>query len=193
MRAQVETHLPLDDGIHEQPQHREHRQGRNALGFLQPYRANSRWILEPPKAGFYGSVLLVLRLQNLRICTPLQPSRRCENRPPVGGLHIREGCARHHEAIAGLHRGRIGLGGPSPARPTPAPGVSHHVIGHGVRAPGPRTPSSLSVPTAFIVRYGRCRIHYTSEAVGCHTPDMLSKSLSFLGLGARIGLGVLLG
>jgi hypothetical protein len=61
-----------------------------------------------------------------------------------------------------------------------------------VRAPGPRTPSSPSLPTACIVRSGRFRIRSTREAVGFHTPDMRSKCLRFLGLGDRRGLGLLL-
>src|SRR5262245_47467299 len=51
--AQVETNLPLDEAVDQQPNDREHRQGGNPFGFLQPYGGNRRRILDPAKAQFH--------------------------------------------------------------------------------------------------------------------------------------------
>src|SRR5262244_2367467 len=40
MVAERAADLPLEHGIHEQPHHREHRQGGNPFGFLQPHRTD---------------------------------------------------------------------------------------------------------------------------------------------------------
>ena len=60
MRAQVQTDLPLDDCIHQQADDREHRQGGNALGFLQPHRANRCRVLDPAKARFHRGILILI-------------------------------------------------------------------------------------------------------------------------------------
>jgi hypothetical protein len=45
--AEIEAHLPLDHGIHQQPHDREHGQRCNPFRFLQPYRADGGGILDP--------------------------------------------------------------------------------------------------------------------------------------------------
>jgi hypothetical protein len=70
MGAEIESDLPLDHGIYEQPHHREHGQGRNPFGFFQPDRADSGGILDPAKARFYRDVLFLICLEQLGIRTP---------------------------------------------------------------------------------------------------------------------------
>ena len=53
MRAQVETDLSLNYAIDQQAEHRQHRQGRDPFGLLQPHGGDRRGILAPAKAGFY--------------------------------------------------------------------------------------------------------------------------------------------
>jgi hypothetical protein len=45
---------------------------------------------------------------------------------------------------------------------------------------------------AFIVRYGRCCLCHTSEALGFYTREMVRHGLSFLGLGPCRRLRLLL-
>ena len=56
MLAEVEAHLPLDHGLHQQPHHREHSQRRNPFGFLQPYRPDGGGMLDPAKTWFYPHI-----------------------------------------------------------------------------------------------------------------------------------------
>jgi hypothetical protein len=60
MGAQVEADLSLDNAVDEQAQHREHRQRRDPFGLLQSHRAEGRGILDPAKARFRRSVLLLI-------------------------------------------------------------------------------------------------------------------------------------
>ena len=71
MVVEIQSDLPLDHGIHEQSHHREHGQGRNPFGFLQPYWGDSCWILDPAKARFHRDILLLIGLEYLGIRTPV--------------------------------------------------------------------------------------------------------------------------
>jgi hypothetical protein len=102
MVAEIQADLPLDHGIHEQPHDREHGQGRNPFGFLQPYRTDGGGILDPAKARFHRDMLLLIRLEQLGIRTPLWPHRGRENSPPVRILGGNQGLGVHPEAIAAL-------------------------------------------------------------------------------------------
>jgi hypothetical protein len=83
MIAQRESDLPLDDRIHQQSHDSEQSQRRNALWFLQPYRADGGRILDPAKARFHGEMLFLIRLEHLGICTPLWPQRGRQDGPPM--------------------------------------------------------------------------------------------------------------
>ena len=83
MLAEIESNLPLDDGIHQQPYDGEHGQRRNPFGFLQPHRADSGGILDPAKARFQRDMLFLIRLEHLGIRTLLWPHCRGEDSPPV--------------------------------------------------------------------------------------------------------------
>src|SRR4029450_12040654 len=109
MVAEREANLPLDHGIHEQPHHREHRQGGNPFGFLQPHRTDGRRVFDPAKAWFHGDMLLLIRLEYLDIRPHRRPQRRGQDRPPlrlVGGNH---GLWGHDEPIADGDRGWLRL------------------------------------------------------------------------------------
>jgi hypothetical protein len=71
MVAEIQADLPLDYRIHEQPYHREHGQGRNPCGFLQPHGTNRSRILDPAKAWFHRDMLFLIRLEHLDIRTLL--------------------------------------------------------------------------------------------------------------------------
>ena len=78
MRAQVAAARPLDHGIHQSADHREHRQGGTPFGFLQPYRAKRCGVLAPAQAGFPRRVLRLIGLEPLRI----RPDRRAHDGQP---------------------------------------------------------------------------------------------------------------
>jgi hypothetical protein len=71
MLAEIEAHLPLDHGIHQQPHDREHGQRCNPFRFLQPYRADGSGILDPAKARFDRDMLFLIGLEDFRIRTHL--------------------------------------------------------------------------------------------------------------------------
>ena len=83
MLAEIESDLPLDDGIHQQPHDGAHGQRRNPFRFLQPHRADSGRILAPAKARFHRDMLFLIRLEHLGIRTPLGLYRGGQDRPPV--------------------------------------------------------------------------------------------------------------
>lgn len=70
------------------------------------------------KAGFYRGVLLVIRLQNLRVRTHLRSEGRREDGPAVVGLHIGQRFDLRHKTIAGFYGGKVGFGWPSSACPS---------------------------------------------------------------------------
>ena len=53
MGVERQSDLPLDHGIPEHPHHREHGQGRDPCGFLQPHRTDGGGMLDPTKARFH--------------------------------------------------------------------------------------------------------------------------------------------
>src|SRR5262249_41832468 len=63
MVAELQADLALDDRVHEQPYHREHGQGRNPCGFLQPHGTDRGRILDPAKARFYSAMLFLIGLE----------------------------------------------------------------------------------------------------------------------------------
>ena len=71
MVTEIQADLPLDDRIHKQPHHREHGQGRNPCGFLQPHGTDRSRILDPTKARFHCDMLFLIRLEHLDIRTLL--------------------------------------------------------------------------------------------------------------------------
>jgi hypothetical protein len=56
MRAQVQTHLPLNDAVNQQADDGQHRQGGNAFRFLKPHGGHGCGVLDPTNAliGFQG-------------------------------------------------------------------------------------------------------------------------------------------
>jgi hypothetical protein len=71
MVAEIQADLPLDYRVHEQPYHREHGQGCNPCGFLQPHGTDRGRILDPAKAWFHRDMLFLIRLEHLDIRTLL--------------------------------------------------------------------------------------------------------------------------
>jgi hypothetical protein len=69
MSVEIQADLSLDHSLHEQPHHRQHGQGGNPFGFLQPPWGASGGILAPAKAGFHRDVLFLLGLEYLSIRT----------------------------------------------------------------------------------------------------------------------------
>jgi hypothetical protein len=63
MIAEIEAHLPLEHGLHEQPPHCEPCQGGNPFGFLSPHRTDGRRVFAPAKAWCYGDMLLLIGLE----------------------------------------------------------------------------------------------------------------------------------
>jgi hypothetical protein len=63
VRVQIESDLALDQRVDQQSNHRQHRQRRNPLGFLQPHRGNRRRVLDPAEARFYRGMLFMVRLE----------------------------------------------------------------------------------------------------------------------------------
>jgi hypothetical protein len=67
MRVQGEPDLALPHAVDQQAEHRQHRQGRDPFGLLQPHGGNRRGMLEPAKAGCYSGLLVLIGLENVRL------------------------------------------------------------------------------------------------------------------------------
>jgi hypothetical protein len=135
MRAQGEAALPLDHAIHQQAHEREHRQGRNPFGLLEPYGADRRRILDPPKARFHGGVLLLIGLENRTLPPALGAYGRGQDDPAV--FLFRHGLDRdlNAEVIAEGHKRWVGLRRASSSCPTCTPCDRDDVIAHRMVAP----------------------------------------------------------
>src|SRR5262245_55516174 len=109
MHAQVQADLPLDDTVDQQANNREHRQGSNPFGLLEPHRSDRRRVLDPPKTRFHGGSLVLIGLENLGIRALLRRHRRGEYCPPIVFFWVTQHLDLNHHAIARLGR----WGGPS--------------------------------------------------------------------------------
>src|SRR5262249_7482289 len=117
MLVEREPDLPLDHRIHQQPHHREPRQGRNPCGFLPPHRTDGSRILDPAKAWFHREVLFLICLEQLRIRTPLGSHRGGQDGSAMRVLRGDQSLWGHDEAIADLHLGYFGLRWTASTRP----------------------------------------------------------------------------
>jgi hypothetical protein len=191
MLAEVEAHLPLDHGIHQQPHDREHSQRRNPLRFLQPYRTDGGGILDPAKAWLYRDMLLLIGLEDLRIRTHFWLYRRGQDRPPVRVRGGDQDLPVYDEAIADLDLGPLGLRWTAALGPFLGDADRFYTIVEGVIAPGVRRVTPPALATAFIIGDGRLGVGRTGKPAGFHAPDVLGKTLGFLGLGCGIGFSSL--
>jgi hypothetical protein len=193
MRLEVQTDLALDDAVHEQAYDGEHRQGRNPFGFLAPYRADRRGMLDPAKARFYSGVLPLIGLENLGIGTDRSADRRGQYRPSIILFSVVQGLDLDHKAITGLCRGWSRLGWPpTPCTPCGARG-SHDAIPYRVIPPGLGPAATPTWSPVLILCNGRCGIRLTGQPPGLHLLHVRSDGAGFLPLRVRIRLRLLLG
>jgi hypothetical protein len=116
LRVEVEAYLPLDQRIDEQSHHREHRECGNPLRFLEPYRRDGRQILDPSKARFHGTMLVMIGTQNLGIGTHRTPNRGRQHGLALLCLRPLPCLRLYDHPVALLHlRGALSPGGPGPA------------------------------------------------------------------------------
>jgi hypothetical protein len=138
-------------------------------------------------------MLLLICLEQLGICTHFGTQCRSQDGPPVLPLGGHESLTVHHEAIAVLTLGDLGLRWP--ASLCPFLGTTHrfYPIVEGVITPGVRRAASPSLPTTCIVGNGLLRVGGTGKPPRFNVPDVLCDMLGFFGLGGGVGAGRLLG
>lgn len=116
----------------------------------------------------------------------------CQDEPPVFLSQDDEDCHFDGEVSAGFSGWRVRLRGAASSCPACASCGCDDGRAHGMRAPqAGRHPSSL--PPAFVRCDGGFSIRPTRTLPRFHALDLLSKGLSFLGLGGHRGLRLLLG
>src|SRR5262247_1976315 len=187
MVAEIQADLPLDDRIHEQPYHREHGQGRNPCGFLQPYRTDGGGLLDPAKARFHGAMLFLIGLEQLGIRTPFWPHRGREDGPPVRVLRGHQGLWVYPEAIADLDLRDLRLRRTTSPRPRLRHTDRVDLVAQAMVPPRPRLASTPSRPTPCVLHNGRFGRGDTRKPSRFDTLDVLGDTFGFLGLGCGIG------
>src|SRR5262245_16577110 len=163
MPAQGQPDLSLDNTGDEQAQYREHREGRDPFGLLQPHGADRCWILDPAQAGFHGGVVLLIDPENVSIRTRLSVHGRGEDGPPIVLFRVAQGFSLDCQARARLRRWWICLRGTSAPSTTRAAGVCHNAIVYGMIPPGLGPAASAAMPSVVILRDGRCGISRTGQ------------------------------
>ena len=187
MVAEIQADLPLDHGIHEQPHHREHGQGRDPFGFLQPHRTDGGGIFDPTKARFHRDMLFLIRLEHLGICTHRWLQRGRQDGPPVCVLGRDQGLWGHDQAraagpLGGLDRGGLGRRRPASTRPFLRDTDRYDPIVQDMVTPRPWRAPTPPLATPFVLGYGCLCVGSTGKPPRFHMLDVLCDTLSFLGL-----------
>ncbi len=193
MIAEIESDLPVDYRLHQQPHDGEPGQRRNPFRFLQPHRADGGGILDPAKARFHGAMLFLIRLENLGIRTHRWPHSGGQDGPPVHVLGGDQGLCVHDQAIADLDLGCLGLRRTASTRPLFGGTDRFHTIVESMIAPKAWLAAPPSLTTAFIVGDGRLGVGRTGKPSGFNALDVLCNALGLVGLGGGVGHGRLLG
>src|SRR5262245_8870611 len=158
MRVQREAPLPLDEAIDQQTDNRQHGQGRNPFRLLEPHGSDRRGILDPTKPRFYSGILVLIGLENVGIATHLRVHGRGQHHPSISLVWVGERLYVHSQAIAGLQRGRVALGGTPPPRPSRAAGVGDDTIVYRMIPPRVWTATAPARLLVLIFRDRRCSI-----------------------------------
>src|SRR5262245_16716146 len=187
MIAKIQADLPLDHRIHQQPYHREHRQGRNPFGFLQPHRTDGRGMLDPAKPWFYRDMLFLIRLEHLSIGTLLWPYCGSQDGPSVRILRRNHDLWAHAEAISGLDLRGLGLRRTAASRPLLRDIDSFDPIVQDMVTPRPRLAPTPPLATPFVLGNGGLRIGGTGKPAGFHALDVLCYTRGLFSLGGCIG------
>src|SRR5215510_13324261 len=166
MRVEREAHLPLEDTVDQQAQHRQPRSRRDPCGLLQPHGSDGSRILEPAKTRFHGGILVLIGLENLPIRTALLAYRRSQDRPPIVLFRIGQGLNLNRQAIARLERRWGPLRWPASTGPARAAGVCYEAIADRVIPPGTWTAPAAARPPAFIRCQGRVGVGEAGKPPG---------------------------
>src|SRR5262245_15889325 len=193
MLTQREPALPWAHRLPQPAHHRAPGQGRHPLRLLQPHRAERRRVVEPTPAGGPRRLLLLVGLQQLRLCTALDAHRGGEAAPArrVGGWHLGRSAAPQARA-AGSLRPR-GLRRPAAWRALLSwrDLLSPSAPGRG--PPGRRLAPPPPLPPPVVRRHRRRGVSRPGTPAGCDALPVLGDPFGFLGVGGGIGCSGLLG
>jgi hypothetical protein len=193
MHAQGQTDLSLDHAVDEQPQYRQHREGRDPCGLLQPHGSARRGILEPAKAGFYSGLVGLIGPKNVGSRTARRGARGGQHRPPIVLFSIGQSLDFDLKAIARLPRRGLPLRRTSSTGAARAARCCHTVIADRMIPPQAWAAASSSLAPALLRSDRRFGIGQAGEPPGVHVPHVVGPGGGFLLWGRGIGLGLLLG